>query len=247
MHDAEVVRSKVALVTGASRGIGRAIAERLASDGAEVIVNFTKDEASARAVVEGIRARGGKAHAHRADVSRVAEIRGMVAEIVERHGRLDVVVANAGTAVFKPTQLVSEEEFDRVFSLNARGTYFLLQEAANHLSDGGRIVVVSTGGTAAGSMPGAGLYVASKSAVEHFARSLAKEVGARGITVNIVSPGITQTDGMVLPKEAVDQLVSATALGRLGRPSDIASVVAFLVGPDGSWVDGANIQASGGI
>jgi 3-oxoacyl-[acyl-carrier protein] reductase len=236
----------IAVVTGASRGIGRAIAERLAADGAAVAVNYASRRDAAEAVVAGIRERGGRAVAIGADVADTAAVRRLFDEVESALGRPSIVVASAGTSVFKPHAETSDDDFDRVFNLNARGTYAVLREAARRLNDGGRIVALSTGGTTVAA-PMAGLYTASKAAVERFAAALAVELGPRGITVNVVSPGLTETDGLVMPKQAVEAMVAQTPLGRLGQPADVAAVVGFLVGPDGRWVTGQNVRASGGL
>jgi 3-oxoacyl-[acyl-carrier protein] reductase len=240
------LNGKTALITGASRGIGRAIAEKLAGEGAAVAINYVKDGQAAEGVAQAITRAGGRAVLIQGDAGRHADIVRMFDEAERRLGGLDIVVASAGVSVFKPHALVTEEEFDRVFAVNTRGVFFLLQEAAKRLRDGGRIVQVSTAGTAM-PYPGAGLYSGSKAAAELFAASLSKELGARGITVNSVSPGATETDGLIMPKEAVAQLVAQTPLGRLGQPGDIADVVAFLAGDEGRWMTGQNLRATGGV
>jgi 3-oxoacyl-[acyl-carrier protein] reductase len=237
---------KVAIVTGASRGIGRAVAERLGRDGARVVVNYVQNTGKAQEVVDAVEASGSQAVAVQADIGRLEDIRRLFHTTEERFGGVDVVINNASVSVFKPHAEVSEEEFDRVFGLIARGTFFFLQEAANRLRDGGRIVNISSGGTVTGG-PGAGLYLGAKAAVEQFGLALAKELGPRGIRVNAVLPGLTDTDGMIMPPEAVEQAVSMTPLGRLGQPEDVADVVAFLVGEDGRWMTGQLVRAGGGL
>jgi 3-oxoacyl-[acyl-carrier protein] reductase len=237
---------KVAVVTGASRGIGRAVAERLGRDGARVVVNYVQNSGKAQEVVEAVQASGSQAVAVQADIGRVKDARRLFQAAEERFGGVDVVINNASVSVFKPHAEVSEEEFDRVFGLIARGTFFALQEAANRLRDGGRIVTISSGGTVTGGA-GAGLYLGAKAAVEQFSLALAKELGPRGIRVNAVLPGLTDTDGMIMPPEAVEQAVNMTPLGRLGQPEDIADVVAFLVGEDGRWMTGQLVRAGGGL
>ena len=242
---------KVAIVTGASRGIGRAIAERFAQDGAMVVVNYAHSENQAKEVVSGIEAHGGKAVAIQADMSRVAEIRRLFRETNIQFGHLDILVNNAATFIYKPVTEVTEEEFDRVFALNARGAFFTLQEAARVLPDKSRIINISTGGTTVGP-PGLSVYLGSKSALEEFTLVLANELGPRGITVNTVMAGITETKMLedlfeFWPPEMKTMLVQRTPLGRLGQPQDIADVVAFLVSEDARWITGQTIRADGGL
>ena len=237
---------KVALVTGASRGIGRAIAKRLAAGGASVVVNYKSNLESAAAVVADIEKAGGKAVAVQADAANLSEIKRLFDAAQTQYGKLDIVVLNPGNFLMKPLLEVSEEEFDRIFSLNAKGVFFALQEAAKRLSDGGSIVSLSSGATA---LPGAGgsVYAGSKAAAEQFGIALAKELGSRGITVNTVSPSVTNTDGLVVPPPVIERLKSMIPLGRIGEPEDIAEVVAFLVGPQGHWVNAQNVRANGGM
>jgi 3-oxoacyl-[acyl-carrier protein] reductase len=237
---------KIAVVTGASRGIGRAIAERLGRDGHSVVVNYVRDRRAADDVVEAITGSGGRAVPVQADVSDPGDIDRLFEEAEKVFGPPTVVVASAGAGAFVPTAEATEADFDRVFALNTRGTYFVLQQAARRVVDGGRIVAISTAGT---QMPLAatGLYSGSKAAVERFAFSLAKELGGRGVTVNVVAPGATDTDGLVMDPGSVAQLVGQTPLGRLGTPSDIADVVGFLAGPDSAWITGQLVNANGGI
>lgn len=242
----KTLEGKVAIVTGASRGIGRAIALRLAADGASVAVNYVENEAAAAGVAREIEEAGGRAATVRADVGVRTEIVRLFDEAAQKLGPPDIVVASAGVSVFKPHAMVTEEDFDRVFGVNTRGVFFVLQEAAKRVRDGGRIVQISTAGTAM-PFPATGVYAGSKAAAELFAAALSKELGARAVTVNTVSPGVTETDGLVMPKEAIAQLVAQTPLGRLGRPSDIADVVAFLCSEQGRWLTGQNLRATGGI
>ncbi|MBK8957663.1 MAG: glucose 1-dehydrogenase [Proteobacteria bacterium] len=243
--------NKVALVTGASRGIGRAIARRLASDGARVVVNYARDAAAAAASVEDIVAAGGQAIAVQADIARRDDIRRLFAAAVRQFGRLDIFVANAGHAVFKPLADITEDDFDRTYAVNARGTFFCLQEALQHLGEGGRIVCISTIGTLL-NLPGGACYFGAKAAVEQFCRVAAREVAARGITINAVSPGFIDTDMLreVLSGESDDgaqALIAMTPLARLGAGRDIAGAVSFLVGPDGAWMTRQNLAVDGGI
>jgi len=238
--------NKVAIVTASSRGIGRAVAKRLAQEGAAVAVNYVNSAAKAEAVVEEIEEAGGRAIALQGSVAQRDDVQRLFDETAQQLGKIDIVVNVAGASVFKPHAALSDEDFDQVFSVNARGAMYVLQMAANRITDGGRIVQFSTGGTMM-PMPGGGIYAASKAAGERFAYALAKEVGARQITVNVVSPGVTETDGLIMSEGDVAQLVQQTPLGRLGQPGDVADVVAFLVGEDGRWMTGQNLQANGGI
>ncbi len=244
---AGALTGKVALVTGASRGIGRAIAERLAQDGAMVVVNYAQSEDAARQVVQTIKARGGQADAAQADMSRLADVRGLFAQALAQHGRLDILVNNAGTAHFAPLLDVTEADFDRQFALNTKGAFFAMQEAARVMADGGRIVNISSGVTQAGGM-NASVYAGSKAALEQFTLALSREVGARGMTVNTVSPGMTQTDllNRVVPPDVQAQRMEQAPLGRLGQPNDIADIVAFVVSEQARWLTGQNIRATGG-
>ena len=237
---------KVALVTGASRGIGRAIAQRLAMDGAVVAVNYTQRADLAQQVVTEITTHGGQAQAFRADISRVVEIRRLFQEMQEHFGGLDILINNAGLSILKPHVEITEDEFDRLFALNAKGTFFALQEAARWMREHGRIVSISSGRTVQGGANG-GAYAGSKAAIEQFSLALMKELGVRGITVNTVLPSITKTEGLVLPAPVIDQLVKASPFGRLAEPQDIADVVAFLVSDQAHWITGQSIRATGGM
>ena len=238
------LQGKVAVVTGSSRGIGRAIAERLAADGAAVVVNYVRGEQAAQDVVNAIRGRGGKAIAVRADVARPAEVQRLFAEARSAFGPPDIVVANAGVAVIMPIAESTEEEFDFVFGANAKGVFFTLQEAARQVRDGGRIVVVSTGGTRM-LMSGTALYLGSKGAVEQFVRVLSRELGPRNITVNALSPGFTDTD--LLPERDRKVAAGMSPFARIGEPAEVASVAAFLASDDARWVTGQNVGAGGGV
>ena len=235
---------KVAIVTGASNGIGRAIAERFAEDGAIVVVNHSKSPEKAQQVVIGIQVKGGKAVAFQADMSRVSEARRLVRETVSQFGRLDILVNNAGRFMPKPLAETTEEDFDQVISLNAKGPYFAMQEAAHALKEGGRIINISTEGTEL-SFPGATAYLGSKGALEQFTKGLAQELAPRGITVNTVSPGFTETGMMTEHYRQIG--IQLSPLKRLGFPKDIADVVAFIVSEEARWLTGQNIHAGGGI
>ena len=235
---------KVAIVTGASNGIGKAIAERFAEDGAIVVVNHSKSPEKAQQVVIGIQARGGKALAVQADMSQASEARRLVRDTVAQFGRLDILINNAGKLMSKPLVETTEEEFDSVVALNAKGPYFAMQEAARVLKDGGRIVNISTGGTRL-AFPGATAYLGSKAALEQYTRGLAQELAQKGITVNTVSPGFTETGMMTEEYRQIG--IQLTPMKRLGTPKDIADVVAFIVSEEARWLTGQNIEAGGGI
>lgn len=238
---------KIALVTGASRGIGRAIAERLGDRGASVIVNYAGSRDKALEVVQAILAAGGKAVAVQADVSRVEEVRRLFDETFAHFGRLDILVNNAGLSIMKPIEEITEDEFDRLFAINAKGVFFALQEAAKRMADGGRIVSITTGGTATGA-PGATAYAGSKAAIEGFSMSLAKELGGRGITVNTVMPGATDTEmfASAAPPEMKQMAAQMSPLGRMGQPGDVADVVVFICSEEARWLTGQSIHATGG-
>jgi 3-oxoacyl-[acyl-carrier protein] reductase len=239
------LKGKVAIVTGASRGIGRGIAERLARDGATVVVNYAKNAEEAKKVVSGIEAKGGKAVAVQADVSKVADVRRLFQETDKHFHRLDFLVNNAGIFTYKPLVDTTEEEYDHIFAINAKGQFFAMQEAAKRMAEGGRIVNISTGGTQL-AFPGIAAYGGTKAALELFTKVAAKELGARKITVNTVSPGYTETDMLSDPTFRT-MGIEASPLKRLGTPKDIADVVAFLVSDEGGWVTGDTIQAGGGV
>ena len=237
---------KVAIVTGASDGIGRAIAERLAQDGATVVVNYGRSADKAKQVVAGIEAKGGKAVAIQADMSKVGDAGRLVKDTVKKFGRLDILVNNAGMFMFKPLVDMSEEEFDRMFALNTKGPYFALQEAAKVIQDGGRIVNISTDGTHIG-FAGATAYLGSKGALEQFTKGLAHELAPKGVTVNTVSPGYTDTAMMPADPAFRKMGEQASPLKRLGVPKDIADVVAFVVSEEARWLTGQNIHTGGGV
>jgi 3-oxoacyl-[acyl-carrier protein] reductase len=240
--------SKVAIVTGAATGIGRAVALRLGGEGAAVAVNYVGDSrAQANEVAREIEARGGKALPILADVSDVRQIRAMFDATIGRYGRVDIVVNNAAWAFTKPIVDVTEQEFDRVFAINVKGTFFGCQEAARRIAEDGRIINVSSSTTGL-TLPGYGTYDATKGAIEQLARFLAHEIGARGVTVNTVSPGATETEQFHAGKsdELVQRLAEMSVFKRLGRVEDIADVIAFLASEDARWITGQNIRVNGG-
>jgi 3-oxoacyl-[acyl-carrier protein] reductase len=235
---------KVAIVTGSSRGIGRAIAERLAAGGAAVAVNYVENEERAQAAVEAIRKQGGKAVAIQADMAKPSDVRRLFDEAEQALGKPDIVVANAGTAIIKPLIESTEADYDRVFNTNAKGVFFTLQEAARRIRDGGHIVVISTGGTKM-FFSETSLYLGSKGAAEQFVRVLSRELGPRNITVNAVSPGFTDTD--LLPARDRDVAAEMSPFSRIGSPEEVAEVAAFLSSDAARWVTGQNIGAGGGV
>ncbi|MEU3446415.1 SDR family oxidoreductase [Streptomyces thermolilacinus] len=246
-----VLRGRTAVVTGGSRGIGRGIVERLAQDGAEVFFNYAHEREAAEDVVREVKAAGGSARAVLLDLAEPGAAEELMRAASEESaaGEVAVLVNNAAVG-FTPTPLdeTGEELFDRAMTVNARAAFLTVRYAARFMPQGGRIVNVSTLNTA---RPGRGIvpYMMSKGALEQLTAAAAVELGPRGITVNTVSPGATDTALLrgTNPPEALDMAVGLTPLGRLGEPSDIAAVVAFLVGPDGAWVTGQNIRATGGL
>lgn len=242
------LQGKTALVTGGSRGIGRAIALRLAHDGATVIVHFKNNQEAAQEVVDSITNLGGRAIAIRADLANVSEIENLWAEFDRRGADLDILVNNAGWATFAASESVIKEDYDAVFNLNVRGLFFHTQQAMKRIRLNGRIINISSGITRVNAPNGA-VYAASKAAVEAFTRSWAAELGPRGITVNTVSPGMTQTDLLmsVTPQNVLDDMIRQTPLGRLGQPDDVADVVAFLCSDDARWITANNLLANGGV
>ena len=239
---------KVALVTGASRGIGAAIAERLARDGYTLIVNYSENAAPAEALVRKIQQAGGQALAAQADISDAASVRRMFDAAESAFGGIDVLVNNAGIMNLSTIADSDDAGFDRQIAVNLKGTFNTLREAAKRLRNGGRIVNFSS--SVVGLLqPTYGVYAATKAAVEAMTSILAKELRGRSITVNAVAPGPTATDLFLKgkPQEVVDRLAKLAPLERLGQPGDIADVVAFLAGPDAAWINGQVLRANGGI
>jgi 3-oxoacyl-[acyl-carrier protein] reductase len=241
------LKGKVSIVTGASRGIGRAIALRLGETGATVVVNYAGNEAAASDTVAAVEAAGGLAVAIQADVADGSQVNRLFEEALGRFGKLDILVNNAGILFNKLLGDVTEEEFDRIFAVNVKGTFFACQQAVRRMADGGRIINLSTSLTAL-MMPTYGAYVATKGAVEQMSRVLARELGPRGITVNVVSPGTTDTElfGQGKTEQDKQRFAQMAALGRLGLPEDIADVVALLVSEEAHWITGQNIRVNGG-
>ena len=239
---------KVALITGAATGIGRAIAIRLAKDGIAIAVNYIGDPTLANEVVKEIKDADGTAVAFEANVGAVPEIINLFDQVINEFGGIDIVVANAGIAKMGiPIAEVTEEDFDRINSVNYKGTYFVLQQAAKHVRNGGRIIQISSSSSLYPAA-GLGIYAPSKAAGKVLTEILAQELGPRQISVNSVFPGPTRTPLMEkeASKEELKRIGQSMNLGRMGEPEDIAGVVAFLAGPEGSWVNGQQIIANGG-
>jgi 3-oxoacyl-[acyl-carrier protein] reductase len=242
-------QQQVAIVTGASRGIGAAIAQRLARDGYAVVVNYAGNAAEADNVVRAIAAQGGAALAVQADVADPAAVQALFDSAVARFGRVDVLVNNAGIMPSSlPTVAETDDQtFDRLFAVNVKGTFNTLRAAAGCLQHGGRIVNFSTSVIGMG-LPGYAVYGATKGAVEVLTNIMAKELRGKNITVNAIAPGPTATDLFLNGKteETVQRMAKLAPLERLGTPDDIAAAVALLVGPDGGWINGQTLRANGG-
>jgi 3-oxoacyl-[acyl-carrier protein] reductase len=238
---------KVALVTGGSRGIGGAIAKRLAAEGANVALTYSKGAEAAASVVEAIEHDGGKAVAIQADAADADAVRKAVETTVETFGRLDVLVNNAGTAIATAVEETTLDDFDRLFAVNVRGTFVATQAALKHIKSGGRIIMI---GSCLGErvfMPGMAPYAATKGAIKMFAQGLARELGARGITVNNIQPGPIDTDLNPASGEWAAGQKAAVPLDRYGHTDEVAALVAFVAGPESSYINGANLTVDGGI
>jgi 3-oxoacyl-[acyl-carrier protein] reductase len=241
---------KIAIVTGGSRGIGAAIATRLAADGASVAVNYANHRAEAYEVVQKIVQAGGNGIAIQADVSKTEDVRRLFKEVAERFEGLDMLINNAGATHIRPMPIAdaTDETYDETFAVNTKGAFLCLREAAKRIRSGGRIVNLSSTGVFS-AHPGYAIYSAAKSAVEVFTRVLSKELKGRNITVNCVAPGATATEQWLKGKsdELLQTIANLSPLNRLGTPEDIAGVVAFLVSPQGGWVNGQVIRVNGGF
>ncbi|MFB9326370.1 SDR family oxidoreductase [Paenibacillus aurantiacus] len=242
------VQGKVAIVTGASRGIGRQIAIHLARAGAKVVVNYASNPSRAAEVVEAIRQSGGEACAIRADVSQVKEVEALFAETLERFGAVDILVNNAGVMENHAIADVTEDIFDRQFAINVKGTYFACRQAMLHMAPGGTILNFSTSVSGA-MLPTYSVYAATKGAVEQLTRQLAKEFGPKDIVINCIAPGQVSTELFLGGKsdELIDSFRRMNAFGRLGEPDDIADVVELLVSGQARWITGQTIRVNGGF
>jgi 3-oxoacyl-[acyl-carrier protein] reductase len=239
------LEGKIAIVTGGSGGIGSAICERLAQDGAKVVVHYGGHEDAADHVVTKIKDKGGEAVAIQANLSKVEEVIRLFEQTQQHFGTPDIVVNNAGTGTGGPIAETEEEAFDKVFGLNTKGTFFSMREAARRLNQNGRIVNISSG-LVVRPMAGFSLYIGSKAAVELMGKVLSMELGNRGITVNTVSPGPTQTDMFASSGDDPKAAAAQSPFNRLGKPEDIADVVAFVVSDQCRWITGHTFQAGGG-
>lgn len=241
------ITGKVAIVTGSSKGIGAGIAERLAADGAYVVVNYSRSAQAAAAVVDRVVMAGGKAFAVKADISKPDEIQALIDSTLEHFGRLDVLVNNAGVYKMDSLDSITPESFDEHYNLNVRGLLLTTQAAARVLPEGGVVVNISSG-LAKSPYPIVHVYCSTKGAVDTLTRSLAMELGPRKIRVVGIAPGFTATEGNVDTREqASGMLVARTPLGRVGLPKDIAATVAYVVSDDADWITGSTIDVAGGM
>jgi len=248
-NNGKKLEGKVAVVTGASKGIGAAIAKQLAADGASVVVNYASSKSGADKVVGEIKAQGGKAMAVQGDLSKKSDIDRLFAETKKTYGNLDILVNNAGVYDFKPLDEITEDHFHKQFNLNVLGLILATQEAARHFNASGSVINI---GSVAGTSPVAGgsVYCATKAAVDAVTKSLAKELGPRKIRVNSLNPGMIETEGFhaagISGSDFQKQVEAQTPLGRIGQPEDIATVATFLASADSGWISGETFLVAGG-
>lgn len=244
----EKLKGKVIIITGSSRGIGSTIAKTLAKNGAKVVVNFSGSKETALNVVNEIIQSGGQAIAIQADVSKSEDVKRLFQKTIEKFKKVDVLINNAGIAIYKLIKETTDEDFERIFDINVKGVFNTMREASTLLADNGRIINFSSSVTRL-MLPTYGTYSATKSAVEQLTRVFAKEVGVKGITVNSISPGPVNTELFKQGKneEVIKRLASMSAFNRIGEPEDIAKIVLFLVDDDSKWITGQNIGVNGGF
>ncbi|ALB44923.1 MULTISPECIES: SDR family oxidoreductase [Clostridium] len=241
------LEGKVAIITGASRGIGSAIAKQLSALGAKVVVNYSNNAVKAEEVVEEITKSGEQAVAIKADVSNIKDVERLFSETITKFGKVDILVNNAGVILYKLLSDVTEEEFDKLFNINVKGTYFACQQAMKHMENNGRIINFST--SVVGSMfPTYSVYAATKGAVEQITRQLAKEFGHKKITINAVAPGPINTELFNIGKtdEQIEAIRQMNSFGRIGEPDDIANTIEFLVSDKAQWITGQTLRINGG-
>jgi 3-oxoacyl-[acyl-carrier protein] reductase len=242
-----LLEGRVALITGGSRGIGAAVAKRLARDGASISFTYANSSSKAGEVAHAIEASGQKALAIHADSGDVDAVKGAIAQTAERWGRIDILVNNAGISIPAPIDQYTLEDFDRLIAVNVRGTFVATQEALRHMGDGGRIIMIGSVNSDHIPFPQASVYALSKGAIAGFTRGLARDLGPRGITVNTVQPGPIETDMNPAESPYAHIIKGMTALGRFGTGEEIASLVSYLAGPDAAFVTGAGLIADGGF
>jgi 3-oxoacyl-[acyl-carrier protein] reductase len=252
MNTNKKLAGKVAVVTGASKGIGAAIAKHLATEGAAVVVNYSSSKAGADKVVGEITAQGGKAIAVQANVAKKSDIESLFTETKKAFGKLDILVNNAGIYEFSPLENVSAEHFHKQFDLNVLGLILTTQEAVKHFGPaGGSVVNISSLVSGTFAAPGGAVYSATKASVDAVTRSLSKELGSRKIRVNAVNPGMVETEGLsaagIAESDMRKQIEATTPLGRIGQPEDIAPAVAFFASDDASWITGEALYVTGGL
>lgn len=242
------LKNKTAIVTGSSRGLGKTIAKLLAFNGANVIINYSSNENQAKEVVSEIIQSGGQAYAIQADISNPVEITKLFDQTIEKYGKIDIVINNAGIMITKFTKDTSEEDFDKTFSINTKSVFFSMKESATKMADNGRIINISSSVTRV-MFPTYGVYSASKAAVEQMTKVFAKEIGSKGITANTISPGPINTELFLQGKteEVIQRIAGLTAFNRIGETDDIAPIILFLASDKSQWITGQNFGVNGGM